>query len=236
MKPFVLGAIFARGGSKGIPGKNIKLLNGKPLIAYAIECARATKGIDAVIVSTDDEIIAQTARQWGAEVPFMRPAQLATDNAPELLAWRHAIDTYAQINGRTVDILVSVPATSPLRAPQDVAQCLTVLRDGDADAVITVTPARRNPYCNMVKMDEAGYASLVIPPGRDISGRQSAPQVYDMTTVAYAVRADLIRQGKTIFEGKVRCVTVPDERALDIDTPLDFELAEIFLKRKGPKA
>ncbi len=235
MKPFVLGAIFARGGSKGIPGKNIKLLNGKPLIAYAIETAKAVKGIDAVIVSTDDEEIARVARQWGAEIPFMRPPELAADDAPELLAWRHAIDAYSQIKGIPVDVLVSVPATSPLRTPADVAQCLELLLASDADAVITVTEAGRNPYFNMVKLNGAGHASLVIASPQAIGGRQGTPKVYDMTTVAYAVRADLVRKGKRIFEGKVRAVVVPQERALDIDTPLDFELAEFLIKRKGTK-
>lgn len=235
MKPFVLGAIFARGGSKGIPGKNIKMLNGKPLIAYAIESARAVDGINSIIVSTDDQMIAQTAKQHGAEVPFMRPAQLATDDAQEILSWRHAIDTYGQMKGIPVDVLVSVPVTSPLRSPEDIAQCLTLLLNSDADAVITVTEAQRNPYFNMVKIDGEGYASVVIASASTINGRQQAPKVYDMTTVAYAVRADFIRQGKKIFEGKVRAVTIPQERALDIDTPLDFELAELLLKRRGSK-
>ncbi len=236
MKPFVLGAIFARGGSKGIVGKNIKMLNGKPLIAYAIECARAVAGIDAVIVSTDDPMIAQTAKQWGAEIPFMRPAHLATDSAPEILAWQHAVETYGQMKARPVDVLVSVPATSPLRSSSDVAECLALLLNSDADVVITVTEAHRNPYFNMVKLDDQGYASLVIPLVSAIGGRQQAPKVYDVTTVAYAVRADFIRAGKNIFEGKVRTVSIPSERALDIDMPLDFELAEFFLNRRKSKA
>jgi len=231
VKPFVLGAVFARGGSKGIPGKNIKLLNSKPLIAYAIECAKAVKGIDAVIVSTDDAAIADTAKKFGAEVPFMRPAELATDSAPEILAWKHAIETYGKLKGKAVDILVSVPATSPLRTPEDVSQCLDALLDSDADGVIVVSQAHRNPYFNMVKLDDKGWASLVIP--GQAGTRQSAPQVFDVTTVAYAVRADLIRQGKRIFDGKLKVVKVPAERALDIDTPLDWDLAEFLLKRKA---
>ena len=232
MKPFVLGAIFARGGSKGVPRKNIKLLNGKPLIAYAIEAARAVKGIDAVIVSTDDEEIAEVARKSGAEVPFMRPTHLAADDSPEVLAWAHAIEKYGQIKNRPVDVLVSVPTTSPLRDPADVERCLAALLGSDADAAVIVTQAERNPYFNMVKIDNTGYASVVIPPSLAVECRQVAPEVYDMTTVAYAVRADFIRQGKRLFEGKVKAVHVPKERALDIDTILDFELAEFLLKRK----
>ena len=233
MKQFVLGAIFARGGSKGIPRKNIKMLNGKPLLAYAVEATKAVKGIDAVIVSTDDEEIAAVARQYGAEVPFMRPSHLAADDAPEILSWQHAVQEYGKLRERPVDVLVSVPATAPLRRPADVALCLETLLSSNADAVVTVTDAERNPYFNMVKLDDKGYASIVIPPAETISGRQSAPKVYDMTTVAYAVRADFLRRGKRLFEGKVRTVHVPRERALDIDTPLDFELAEFLLNRKA---
>ncbi len=233
MKQFVLGAIFARGGSKGMPRKNIKMLNGKPLLAYAVEATKAVKGIDAVIVSTDDEEIAAVARQYGAEVPFMRPSHLAADDAPEILSWQHAVQEYGKLRERPVDVLVSVPATAPLRRPADVALCLETLLSSNADAVVTVTDAERNPYFNMVKLDDKGYASIVIPPAETISGRQSAPKVYDMTTVAYAVRADFLRRGKRLFEGKVRTVHVPRERALDIDTPLDFELAEFLLNRKA---
>lgn len=231
MKPLVVAAIFARGGSKGVPGKNIKSLAGKPLIAYAIQTAKAVDGIDAVIVSTDDARIADVARQWGAQVPFMRPAHLATDDSPEILSWQHALEIYGAKAGRKIDVLVSVPTTSPLREPADVAGCLKELLSTDADAVITVTTARRNPYYNMVQLDKAGYARLVVQ-GHDISGRQKAPVVYDMTTVCYAVRADFILAGHGIFDGKLRAVTVPPERALDIDTPLDFEFAEFLMQRK----
>lgn len=232
MKPYILGAIFARGGSKGVPRKNIRPLSGKPLIAYAIECAKAVPLIDRVIVSTDDEEIAVVAKQYGAEVPFMRPAELAQDTSPELLAWKHALETMEKQLGHAVDVLVSVPTTSPLRVPQDVEACLRMLLDSDADIVVTITEAHRSPYFNMVTLDSDKNARLVIPPsGAVLTRRQDAPVVYDMTTVAYAVRAAYVKTTTAVMAGKVKAVIVPKERTLDIDTLLDFEMAECIMRR-----
>lgn len=229
--------IFARGGSKGLPGKNIKPLAGKPLIAHSIATARACPRIETVVVSTDDAAIADAARAWGAEVPFIRPAELATDTAPEWLAWRHAIDWFERECG-AFDVFLSLPPTSPFRAVADVDACIDALAtDPRADAVITVRHAERSPYFNMVSLDLQGYAGLVIPPAGGIARRQDAPPVYDITTVAYAVRPDYVRRADRLFAGAVRSVEVPAERALDIDTPYDFELAQaIALIRAGTSA
>lgn len=226
--------VFARGGSKGLPGKNIKPLAGKPLIAHSIETARESSRIETVIVSTDDPAIAEAARQAGAEVPLMRPAELATDAAPEWLAWRHAIDWFERERG-SFDVFLSLPPTSPFRALEDVDACIDALAsDPAADIVITVREAERSPYFNMVSLDERGYAGLVMKPEREISRRQDAPKVYDITTVAYAARPGFVRRAGRLFEGVVRTVRVPAERALDIDTPYDFELAQaIAMIRAG---
>lgn len=226
--------VFARGGSKGLPGKNIKPLAGKPLIAHSIAVARACPRIETVIVSTDDPAIADVAREWGAEVPFLRPAELATDTAAEWLAWRHAIDWFERERG-PFDVFLSLPPTSPFRSAADVEACIdALLSDPRADAVITVREAERSPYFNMVSLDPQGYAGLVIPPPGGIARRQDAPKVYDITTVAYAVRPAYIRRADRLFDGAVRSVQVPAERALDIDTPYDFELAQaIALIRAG---
>lgn len=232
MKPCVVAAIFARGGSKGVPRKNIRLLAGKPLIAYSIETALASSLIDRVIVSTDDDEIADIARLHGAEVPFMRPQELARDDSPEWLAWQHAIRTLRmQDHKPDLDIFVSVPPTSPLRAVEDVDSCIRALMESDADLVITVRPAERNPYYNMVVLDEAGYAGLVIRPNQTVHRRQAAPHVYDITTVAYAARPEFVLSSGSLFDGRIRAVVVPTERALDIDTELDLEFAEFLLSR-----
>lgn len=234
MKPYVVGAIFARGGSKGVLRKNIRLFAGKPLMAYAIETALASELIDQVIVSTDDAGIAAVAQQYGAEVPFMRPAELARDDSPEWLAWQHTIRTLEVTEGEPkMDVFVCIPPTSPLRAVADVDACIQTLLESDVDLVITVKPAERNPYFNMVVLDEQDYARLVIQPDKKIHRRQAAPMVYDMTTVAYAARPEFVLSADSMFEGKVKAVVVPAERAVDIDTELDFRFAEFLL---GPSS
>ena len=125
--------IFARGGSKGLPGKNIRMFAGKPLIAWAIEHAHKAEGIGRVIVSTDSEEIAAVASQYGAEVPFMRPSHLAKDDSPEWLSWRHALEFIRNDEGSLPDAMVSVPVTAPLRQPVDVERCLELFSEGDAD-------------------------------------------------------------------------------------------------------
>ena len=233
MKPYILGATFARGGSKGIARKNIKELAGKPLIAYAIETALSIAMIDRFIVSTEDEEIAEVARSYGADVPFRRPNELATDDSSVLHAWRHAVETIEQQTGQKVDILLTIPATSPLRETQDVEKCLLKLLETDADAVITVTDADRNPYFNMVEFDAEENAKIVNKLADSIVNRQEAPKVYDITTVAYAVRTSYLRKAQSLMGGKVKAVIIPKERALDIDTPLDFEIAELLLEKRN---
>jgi N-acylneuraminate cytidylyltransferase len=227
----VVAAIFARGGSKGVPRKNLRLLAGRPLIAHSIDVARACPGIDRVIVSTDDAEIAEVARAHGADVPFVRPAELARDDSPEWLAWQHALRALAAA-GEAASLLVTVPTTAPLRAVEDVEACLRAVRDSEADCAITVTPAQRSPYFNMVRLDAAGYAELVIRPEQEISRRQDAPAVFDMTTVAYAARPEFVLRARSLFEGRVRAVVVPRERAVDIDDELDLAFAEFLIQRR----
>jgi N-acylneuraminate cytidylyltransferase len=232
---YILGAIFARGGSKGVPRKNIRPLAGKPLIAYAIEAALASQLIDRVIVSTDDVEISDVARHYGAEVPFIRPAELAQDDSPEWLAWQHAIRTLEADGERKIRAFVCIPTTSPLRIVEDVDACIRMLLKSDADLVITVKPAERNPYFNMVTLDEGGYAQLVIPVEEAVHHRQTAPPVFDITTVAYAARPEFVMRASTTFEGRVKAVMVPADRALDIDTELDFKLAEFLLEQSASR-
>ena len=222
--------IFARGGSKGVPGKNIRLLAGKPLIGYAIETALACRQFDRVIVSTDSLEIASVARDFGASTPFMRPPELASDTAPEWAAWRHAIDYVVQDIG-PFDTFVSLPTTSPFRNVSDVRNCMAALEaDPATDVVITGRRAERSPYFNMVKLDEQDYAHVLIPPEQHLVRRQDAPQVYDVTTVAYVSRTEFILRAANIWAGNVRLVEVPPERAMDIDTPHDLLLAECIAR------
>jgi CMP-N-acetylneuraminic acid synthetase len=225
----VIAFVFARGGSRGLPGKNLRPLAGKPLIAHAIEHALAVQRIDRVIVSTDSTDIARVARDFGAEVPFLRPAELATDYSPEWLSWRHALN-FLQNESGLPDVMVSVPTTAPLREPGDIERCLDEFALGGVDIVVSVTEAHRSPYFNMVKRNTDGTVGLVIPMIDNVTRRQDAPAVFDMTTVAYVASPQFVLTRNDLFDGRMRAVTVPLERAIDIDTLLDFRMAECLMR------
>lgn len=221
--------VFARGGSKGLPGKNILPLGGIPLLGRSIRVAQQVPGVEKIFVSTDSDAIAAVARQFGAEV-IRRPDELASDTAAEWLSWQHAIRTL-QARGEKFDVFLSLPATAPLRAPLDVQACLDAL-DGTTDAVVTVTPASRNPWFNMM-LRECDGTSRVVCAGTGVARRQDAPAVYDMTTVAYVARPDFVLGQERLFAGRVKSVVVPKRRAIDIDDIYDFKMAELLLGQEG---
>ncbi|ARG39504.1 acylneuraminate cytidylyltransferase family protein [Acinetobacter baumannii] len=220
--------IFARGGSKGLPGKNIKPLAGKPLLQYSIDTALASDLIEQVFVSTDDQAIAQVAIEGGA-ILIERPAELATDQSPEWLSWRHAVEWATEHYG-SFDGFVSLPATSPLRSQEDVEAAILKRQAETADICIAVTPASRSPYFNMVKYNEAGFVELVNQPEGEVSRRQDAPKVFDITTVVYATTPEFVLNSYGLFSGKVASIEVPKARAVDIDDIYDFSLAEAIIK------
>ena len=224
--------IFARGGSKGLPRKNIKVLAGKPLIAWAIETALKVSEVNRVIVSTEDPDIAHVAREFGAEVPFIRPKNLASDNASEWDAWRHALLTLRDIEGEFPDPFISVPTTAPLRLPDDIRACISTYNEGGADVVLAVTEAHRNPWFNMVTTENDGTVRLVNEFSGFINRRQDAPSVRDITTVAYVANPHFILENNRIFDGIVKSISVPVERAIDIDTPHDFAIAEFLMNQR----
>ncbi|QWD34011.1 acylneuraminate cytidylyltransferase family protein [Polynucleobacter paneuropaeus] len=227
----IVAFIFARGGSKGLPGKNIRPLGGKPLIAWSIEQALSVNRISKVVVSTDSAEIANIALAYGAEVPFLRPAELASDTSPEWESWRHALSFLKERDGTLPKIMVSLPATAPLRAISDIDQCIDEYLSSKVDAVITVTEAYRSPYFNMVKKNANGTVDLVITSEKVISRRQDVPEVFDIATVAYVLNPIFVMNKKSLFEGAIKAVQVPIERAIDIDTLNDFELAEYRLQK-----
>ncbi|OOE32062.1 acylneuraminate cytidylyltransferase [Salinivibrio kushneri] len=219
--------IFARGGSKGLPGKNIRPLAGKPLIQYSIDVALAAPSIDQVFVSTDDAEIAEVAEKGGAIV-INRPEELANDTSPEWLSWRHAIEWVNEHHGEFKGF-VSLPPTSPLRSIDDVEKAITKLVTQNADMCISVTPASRSPYFNMVKQTSSGMVELINKPMSNVTRRQDAPKTYDITTVAYVSTPDFVLNNFGIFSGNVTSIEVPKERAVDIDDIYDFMLAEIIM-------
>ena len=218
--------VFARGGSKGIPRKNLQLLAGKPLLAWSIEMGQSLAEVERVFVSTEDPEITETAISFGAEV-ITRPAELAQDTSPEWLAWQHAIKVVEEKFGR-FERFLSLPATAPLRSQQDVERCLNRL-DKETDVVITMTPATRSPWFNMVYQGPKGDLRLLVE--GNYTRRQDVPIGYDVTTLAYVLRPEFILEKQRLWDGRVKGVEIPPERALDIDTPLDLEIARFLQTR-----
>lgn len=226
-----IGVIFARGGSKGIPRKNLAVINGRSLLERAITAGHGVGELETVIVSTDDREIASVARQFGAEVPFMRPAELAADSSPEILSWKHAVDEITKLYG-SFDVMLSIPPTAPLRSADDLRRCIRRLEETKADLVITICRSRTNPMFNMVECDEAGRATLYSPREGTVARRQDSRPAYDITTVGYAARVGYVREAESLWDGTVQTVEVPRERAIDIDERLDLIIAEA-LEREG---
>lgn len=227
MKAFAF--IFARGGSKGVPGKNIKELCGKPLIAYSIEIAKEIESIEKVFVSTEDNNIAAVAREYGADI-IPRPNNLAQDDSPEWSAWQHAVK-WLEEKGDSFDIFISLPTTSPLRNIKDITQCLLSL-DEKVEIVVGITEAARSPYFNMVRKNDSGFIDILMINDNHYTRRQETPAIFDITTVAYVSRPDFITNSSGIFDGNVKGVEIPAERALDIDTELDWKFVEFMMSHK----
>ncbi len=194
--------------------------------------AKSVKGIDRVLVSTDSIEIAAIAREYGAEVPFMRPEELATDSSPEWLSWQHGLDFLNKNEGVLPKVMLSIPTTSPLRLYSDIEKCLDLYLKGGADIVISTTDAHRNPYFNMVVSNTDGTVRLVCANESPVFQRQSAPTVYDVTTVCYVANPNFVLNNSSIFDGRVKAISIPSERAIDIDSLLDFQIAEYLLSKK----
>ena len=221
--------IPARGGSKGIPGKNIKPLNGKPLILYSIEQARALAADMDICLSTDSEEIAQVARDAGLEVPFLRPSHLATDSATTRDAILHALDFYRG-KGIDYDKVVLLQPTSPLRTVDDISGAME-LYSPDIDMVVSVKEAATNPYYNAFEIDDDGF--LHISKGDGLyTRRQDAPQVWEYNGAIYVINSDSIRRMPMGAFPRRRMFPMSAENSVDLDTPLDWHLAESILKTR----
>jgi len=219
--------VFARGGSKGLPGKNIRPLLGKPLLCYSLDIAKQLSEIEQIFVSTDDAGIATVARQSGAHV-IDRPAELATDSSSEFLSWQHAVQ-WAQERFGIFDLFVSLPCTAPLRAVQDVKAAIKQLQETSADLCVSMTEAQRSPYFNMVRQLAGGFVEIAIKSEGGVVRRQDVPPLFDLTTVVYVATPAYIMGNSSAFSGKVTAIEVPKQRAVDIDDMYDFIVAEALL-------
>lgn len=219
--------ICARGGSVGVPRKNIRPLHGKPLIGWTIEQALAAPSIAEVYVSTDDDEIAETAERFGATVPYRRPAELATSSAGKLPVIVDLVE-HLEERGVRVSQVVDLDPTSPLRTVDDIEAALTLL-DDSTDVVITGYRADKNPYFNMVEQKADGSYGLVVP--SSVVTRQSAPDVFSMNGSVYVWHRDTL--GKGLWGGRARMYEMPRERSVDIDSELDFKLVELLMAESG---
>lgn len=232
----ILCTICARGGSKGVPKKNIRALHGKPLIAYTIELALACPQISRVAVSTDSVEIAEIAKEFGAEVPYIRPAHLATDESSKLPAIQHLVRHYIEEMKFVPDYIVDLDPTSPLRIMEDVKQCIDlIINDTECDSVITGYKSNKNPYFNMVELDNSGFAFLSKKPEGEVLRRQDAPVVYAMNASVYAWKTDILFQREDIISGRTKFIEMPEDRSIDIDSEIDFKLVELIMKERRKK-
>ena len=227
----VLCVIPARGGSKELPGKNIRLLAGVPLIGHSIRCARMCPRIARTIVSTDSEEIAAVARSYGADVPFMRPAKLAQDQTPMLPVLQHALREMERLDGMRYGSVLLLDPTSPGRIPSDVAECVRRLEgDPAADGVVGVSRPEFNPYWHCI-VEREGYMAPLIPGADRFGRRQDVPTVYRINASVYLWRRDFLLEVQgSWMNGRHLMHEIPEARAIHIDDLDEFERAELMIK------
>ncbi|MDX1738143.1 MAG: acylneuraminate cytidylyltransferase family protein [Alphaproteobacteria bacterium] len=226
----ICGFIFARGGSKGVPRKNLRIVGGKSLIEHAALAAKKSALISNLVLSSEDHEILTHGQLVGINTCIKRPDELSTDTASELDAWKHAAQ-YMKENFAysDADIFVSVPATSPLRQSQDIDNAIQVYMDTGSDIVLSISESQRNPYFNMVQIQDDEGLSLVCQ-GHKTIRRQDAKPVFDITTVCYVSSFGYIRETEGLLSGHVGYSKVPPSRALDIDSEFDLHLADLLLR------
>ena len=219
--------IPARGGSKGIPHKNIKPLAGKPLIGYSIDVARQLAADDDICLTTDDPEIAATAESMGLNVPFLRPASLATDTCGTYEVLIHALDFYRD-RGIDYDTLVLLQPTSPMRTADDVRAAMA-LYSPDIDMVVTVKEAASNPYYNCYETDNDGFLHISKGDG-GYTRRQDAPKVWEYNGAVYVINVESLRRMPLSAFTRRRMSVMPAERSVDLDTPVDWLIAEKLIE------
>ena len=228
---YVLGIIPARGGSKSIPKKNIRLLADKPLIAHTIEVAKECKTLNRIVVSTDDGEIAEVAKKYGGDVPFIRPNNLSLDDTPMVPVLQHAVAFIENKDNIHIDVVVLLDPTSPFRRVEDIEACIKKIDSYDADSVVTVCEVEHNPYFVMVELDDDKLVPL-IKSDKVITRRQDAPDVYRLNAAVYAIKRDVLMNKNKIITDNTMAVVMPHELSAHIDHEIDFEFVE-FLIEKG---
>lgn len=227
--------ISARGGSRGLPGKNIRPLLGKPMIVWSIEQALATPGIDRVVVSTDSDEIAKVAREAGAETPFVRPDYLSTSEAGKFDVFKHALAACEKHYDEEYEFYLDLDCTSPLRDVSDISACIEQFRNRrgkGVDGVFSICTARKNPYFNLLEPDDTGALKICKKLPSTIVRRQDAPPVYEHVASIYVFSPEYIRTASYLLDGHTEGYDIGSEKSLDVDSDFDFLLIEYLMKRK----
>ncbi|OZI12716.1 flagellar modification protein B [Bacillaceae bacterium SAS-127] len=227
--------ICARGGSKGVYNKNIKILLGKPLIAHSIDQAKKSELFDYIAVSSDSDEILTVAKQYGADLLIQRPIEMATDYAAKLPVIQHCVRSAEEITGTLFDFVVDLDATSPLRLVEDIIQSVQIMENNKhATNLITGMPSRRSPYFNLVELNKEGFAELSKKVDQSVVRRQDAPKCYDMNASIYIWRRETLLLNLTsVFQSGTILYEMPEDRSIDIDSELDFEFVTFLAEKRG---
>jgi CMP-N,N'-diacetyllegionaminic acid synthase len=229
----VLALIPARGGSKGIPRKNLAVIGGHPLIAHTIRTARASGRLTRIVVSTDDQDISEVARRYGADVPFLRPPELATDQAKSADVVLHALAAIETQEARQYDVICLLEPTSPLRTIADVSGALDMLTSSDADAVISVYRVEAPHPIKTLAIEGNRLAPFMPERWKPNLTRQELPPVYAVNGAVYCIRRDAFLASRSFWGSSAAPYVMPQERSVNIDTPLDLTVADVLLKQRG---
>lgn len=225
----IIGILPARGGSIGIPGKNIKMLAGKPMLAWSIEAALQSQSLEHVIVSTDDEEIAKIARQHGVEVPFLRPPELASDTASSLEVVLHALEWLHLHRHAHPEFVLLLQPTSPLRSADDIRRAVKLQREKNADAVVSVCPAPHPPHWYR----QIAPSGVLIHSAEGPTRRQEGESFYQLNGAIYLIRVETLLQTRTFMPNPTQALVMPVARSVDVDTPFDFCMADLLLRARA---
>ncbi len=230
----ILCTVCARGGSKGVPNKNIREVDGTPLVGHAVTDAKDWSRDTDIVVSTDDNEIASVGKEYGAAVPFRRPAEFASDEAAKLPVIKHALYKMESIRAKQYDYIVDIDSTTPLRRPEDIEACFQVVKnDLQAENAYTVCEADKNPYFNMIELDKKGYANLCKQREETTVRRQDAPTVYEMNAAVYVYKRDFLLETDSVHGKHTRVAVMPPERSIDIDTELDLQFVRFLYEEEN---
>ncbi len=224
--------ITVRAGSKGVPGKNLRLVSGRPMFGHSVAQAAATGLFDDVVVSSDSEEILALAPEFGATGVVRRPAEMATDTAGKVPAIAHAVRTTEQRTGLTYDVCVDLDATSPLRTLDDIRTAVRMFEESDAASLITGAEARRNPYFNLVEEQPDGTVAVSKRPEDAVLRRQDAPRCFDMNGSIYVWRRESLLEDQVVFFPSTILYEMPAERSIDVDSEFDFRIVEWLMGQR----